>query len=120
MYASAQTKLTPLRRFLSVAPVLALAVIVANAVVSQHSAVSPRPMPIAAAAADGLASPDAAATVAVTPRELVTMEAAGLVMLARPMPAPQLRPAWQGGAGYRVWGDCTDPFARQAAPELCG
>ena len=56
---------------------------------------------------------------AATPRELVEMEAAGLVTLARPLPAAPPRLAWQGGTGYHVWGDCTDPFVRQAAPELC-
>ena len=61
----------------------------------------------------------ARAVQAATPRDLVEMEAAGLVTLARPRPAAAPHPIRQGDTGYHVWGDCTDPIVRLAAPELC-
>ena len=61
----------------------------------------------------------ARAVQAATPRDLVEMEAAGLVILARPRPAAAPHPIRQGDTGYHVWGDCTDPIVRLAAPELC-
>ena len=76
------------------------------------------PRELVATEATGLVTP-ARPNGAAMPRELVEMEAAGLVTLARPLPAAPPRLAWQGGTGYHVWGDCTDPFVRQAAPELC-
>ena len=134
------------RRLLALIPVAVLALIVVSVFVSLRATATPQSMLFApatsveavavAAAAPGnpavettpreLVAMEAAGLVTLTrprlsttPRELVAMEAAGLVTLARPMPDPQLRPAWQSGAGYPVWGDCTNPLARQAAPELC-
>ncbi len=112
------------RRLLALIPVAALALIVVNVFVNLRATATPPPMSSApATSAEAVAAaapvPGSPAVAATTPRELVEMEAAGLVTLARPMPDPQMRPAWQGDAGYHVWGDCTDPLVRQAAPYLC-
>ena len=44
----------------------------------------------------------------IMPRDLVVMEAAGLVTLARPTSV------------FHVWGSCEDALAWAAAPDLCG
>ena len=120
MSTSASTHPSPLRRLLPVASALALVLIAVGAFANVRMAPGTLTQPEAPviSAPVRLSLPDASARVAM-PRELVEMEAAGLVTLARPLPAAPPRLAWQGGTGYHVWGDCTDPFVRQAAPELC-